>query len=198
MYSPKTKFCPMDGEPLALPAYGLDSTRVPETIKETKYPKAPLGARFLASLLDGLLMLLMLVPVFLFGWIAISEFEVNNYSSSFSFFGGNRLISVLSMFLAFFFFCLIGVYKLFKDGMKNGQSFGKRALGLMVIYLPTNSPCNYKQSLLRNIVLQALEWVFYIGWVIEPIMVLANDDGRRLGDLAAKTQVIKTDEYLPQ
>ena len=47
-------------------------------------------------------------------------------------------------------------YTLFKDGLGNGQSLGKRAAGLMVVQLEENVPCGYGASALRNIIKIAL------------------------------------------
>jgi len=35
----------------------------------------------------------------------------------------------------------------------------------------------------------------FVGWLIEPNMVLATEDGRKLGDKAANTQVIDKNNF---
>ena len=36
----------------------------------------------------------------------------------------------------------------------------------------------------------------FVGWLIEPIMILASDDGRKLSDKGANTQVIDKKKLL--
>ena len=64
----------------------------------------------------------------------------------------------------------------------------------MVVNLNTNLPCTRGKSALR-----ALLWIIpYIGGLIsliDCIMVLVSDDGRRIGDYLANTQVIAVSSY---
>lgn len=60
----------------------------------------------------------------------------------------------------------------------------------MVIDLDRNSPCKFGKSCFRNIIMMLVNIIPFVGWLIEPIMVIATEDGRRLGDRVANTQVI--------
>lgn len=71
---------------------------------------------------------------------------------------------------------------LLADGLKNGQSLGKRLAQTRVIHAATGKPCTYWQSLVRNLVLWFLgpiDWIFILG-------------GRRqrLGDMVVGTIVV--------
>ena len=91
---------------------------------------------------------------------------------------------------------LWGLYYSFaKDGFEGGQSFGKKAVDLMVVNVVTNRPCSLGESFVRGIIQTLLGLIPVVGWLIEPIAILVNDDGRRLGDRAAGTQVIETRFY---
>jgi uncharacterized RDD family membrane protein YckC len=157
------------------------------------YPKAPLGARFAAYLIDSLIAL---VPAALLGGAAIvsiwGAFADDGSGGS----GGFPSPGLLALALAGITWALW--YSFTKDGRPNGQSIGKKAMGLMVVHLPTNQPCNRGQSALRALVMAALGMVPYVGGFIEPIVTLAADGGRRLGDKAAATQVIAVGEYRPR
>ena len=76
--------------------------------------------------------------------------------------------------------CLL--YLLFADGIGNGQSVGKKLLGIAVVDRATGAPTGHLASFIRNVfmVFGALDWIFIFG-------------GRhqRLGDKAAGTSVIK-------
>lgn len=87
-------------------------------------------------------------------------------------------------------------YIFVKDGLGSGQSWGKRAMDLMVVDIKTNKPCTKSKSLARNLAMTGLQAIPYIGWLIEPIAVLADDDGKRLGDKATGVMVVETSEYL--
>jgi uncharacterized RDD family membrane protein YckC len=68
---------------------------------------------------------------------------------------------------------------------------------LRVINATTNEPCSTSESMVRQLDLFFLQWVPVIGWLVEPIVALAAEDGRRLGDRAAGTQVIEARDYQP-
>ena len=87
------------------------------------------------------------------------------------------------------------IYILIKDGLGNGQSYGKRALNIMVINVNSNKPCSKSNSAGRNIMFSIICSVPYIGYLLEIIMVFANPKGRKLSDLVAGTQVIDIKEF---
>ena len=108
----------------------------------------------------------------------------------------NNVRSTNSIFLVYFLlssilFLIPVLYSLLKDGMKNGQSYGKRWMGIRVISLENGMPCTYWQSLARQIISSLIAFIPVFGWLIEPLMVLFTDDGRRLADRAAGTFVVQ-------
>lgn len=96
------------------------------------------------------------------------------------------------------------LYVLFADGMLAGQSPGKKVFGVKVIYLPTRSAARHRDSVLRNsplgliLILSMMPelgvMAFIAGLIviggIEALRCLRDEDGLRLGDLWAQTQVI--------
>jgi len=82
------------------------------------------------------------------------------------------------------------IYNSIKDGLGQGQSWGKKKLDLMVVNLDNNTPCDKKKSFFRNFISGLVFIIPFVGWLIESIMVLVTEDGRKLGDKAANTQVI--------
>jgi uncharacterized RDD family membrane protein YckC len=146
------------------------------------YAKAPLGARFVAALLDNLLSS---VPAIIFVVVAII---MERGSGGVALVFG--LLAVAALIWAIY-------YSFTKDGRPGGQSIGKKTMGLMVVHLPTNRPCSSGQSALRYLVLLGLNLIPYVGWLVEPIVTLAAAGGRRLGDSAAGTQVIALADYRP-
>lgn len=148
------------------------------------YPKASLGNRFLAFLIDSLIFIGLLIPaaaLFIFAFIAA--------------YGNEESLMILLGVSGLLLFLLPLAYQLFKDGMGTGQSYGKRAMQLIVIDLDTNTPCSKSKSAARNIVSGLIGFFPVVGQFIEPIMVLATEDGRKLGDRAANTVVIDKSAY---
>jgi len=72
-------------------------------------------------------------------------------------------------------------YILFADGLQNGQSLGKRVLGLAVIDEQTGADCTFLKSFVRNFLmcLGFWDWIFIFGV-----------KHQRLGDKAAGTIVV--------
>jgi uncharacterized RDD family membrane protein YckC len=93
-------------------------------------------------------------------------------------------------------------YLLLGDGFFDGRSIGKKLLRIRVVSTGAQSPCTFKESILRNSTFAVgyVLWIVpFIGWIfilvitaIEFILVLGSKDGMRLGDEIAKTAVIET------
>ncbi|MBX9886528.1 MAG: RDD family protein [Flavobacteriaceae bacterium] len=152
------------------------------------YKKADIGKRFLAYLLDGLITLLFFIP----SLILITDFFMEYYTyGSISMYGYNTTKIIFGFILLFLPF----TYSLIKDGLGNGQSYGKRALNLMVVNVNSNNPCSKSNSVGRNIMFSIISCVPYIGYLVEVIMVFANSEGRKISDLVTSTQVIDANDY---
>ncbi len=189
-YSGDIKFCPRDGGEVKVilpgqyqqPVYNQQSFQ--NVRVNQRYPKASLGNRFLAALLDGLISTGLSIPAILFFVAALEKTMSYNNDNA------DGLI-----FLTILFYLIPVIYGLIKDGLGQGQSWGKRPLDLMVVNLDNNAPCDKGKSFFRNFISTLVAIIPFIGWIIEPIMVLATDDGRKLGDKAANTQVIEKKYY---
>lgn len=94
------------------------------------------------------------------------------------------------------------VYLLIGDGLFDGRSLGKKLIGLRVVSADTNTPCTFRDSILRNSIL-CIGFIFYkilwFGWIFivlisifEFIILLGSRDGMRFGDEIAKTIVIES------
>lgn len=178
-YSDDVKFCPRDGGVVSINldrrigGYEKQEETSLRFANKKIYPKASNGNRFLAALTDSVISLLLSIPGLFFIFIAHNEFLFN-------------LIGFLLILIP------IG-YNFLKDSM--GQSIGKKEFGLMVVNLDNNAPCNKKKSLFRNFISSLVSSIPFVGWLIEPIVVLTDKDGRKLGDKAANTQVIDKKNY---
>ena len=96
---------------------------------------------------------------------------------------------------------LAGVAYLFvADGFAGGRSIGKRLIGLQTVLPDIREPAGFRESIIRNIPFAAAQLLFsvpYVGWLasaaivgFEAMLIIGNEQGRRLGDELAGTQVL--------
>lgn len=81
-------------------------------------------------------------------------------------------------------------YILIKDGLLSGQSIGKAFVGLVVIQLGSGEPCTIIKSIKRNILL-AIPGLNIAAIIFEAFAIHRDEQGVRLGDKFAKTQVVE-------
>ena len=81
--------------------------------------------------------------------------------------------------------CCIGViYACVKDGIRDGQSFGKGLMNLRVVDYNTGMPATIGQSFIRNCLCGSVDQMCCY------LFALCSEDGRRIGDHVAGTVVI--------
>ena len=91
-------------------------------------------------------------------------------------------------------------YVLIADGFSEGRSIGKRLIGLQTVIPGSRQVAGFKESIIRNLPLALAYLLFpvpYIGWlgaaaiiVFESLLIIGNDQGLRLGDEIARTQIL--------
>ena len=178
---------------------------MPEQLKVNlyEYPKANVGKRILAYFIDTLIALLpvaIFIPLAIIPFFAVvrtqgtAEMNINNMTNI-----GAIITVVIAVLISLAWSFL---YYLLRDGFGAGQSWGKKACGLMVVNLDNNMPCDKGKSFVRNI----FAWLFtaVLGWVpvinalaglAEPIIALIHEKGQRVGDMVGRTQVIDLELY---
>ena len=175
--------------------------------KSRFYPKASNGRRLAAYLIDSVISILLCVPglvvIFLvLGDVIRSIWVGGNPDDLLSTYFNESFdgFSFIIYYLGFYFISLLlicappFIYSSIKDGF-SGQSIGKMLVNIIVIDLKTNKPCDKYKSFLRSIIPMVLSSVTCIGWIIEPIMVISDTNGMRIGDKIADTQVVDMEEY---
>lgn len=147
----------------------------PENVQVT-YTLAGPGSRFLATLVDGCVKILILIPV----GLALSAAGL--WPDSLEALGP----WVIAVALAAVLLVFEGYYLLFET-LWNGQTPGKRAQSLRVLR-DQGLPVDFRSVLLRN-VLRVVDFlpIFY---GIGGLMAIINPQGKRLGDLVAGTFVV--------
>ena len=152
------------------------SIETPEQIK-INYSIAGIGSRFYAALID----IAVLTPIVLIG----------GYVTLRAIFGlderfGNWLAAIAGVAT----FALQWGYYMAFEITTNGQSPGKRALGLRVIKAH-GYPISFSDSAIRNLIRIVDFLPFFYGAGL--VAMLSNKNWQRLGDLAAGTLVVKED-----
>ncbi|MDZ4168285.1 MAG: RDD family protein [Coriobacteriia bacterium] len=166
---------PQPAAPQPAAAYPAPSSpQAPLGVVGSGYAKGPVGARLFAWIADGVIAgaLLPLVVLLLVAASAREEFSVV----------GAVLAVVAGLWQL--------AYSLGRD-VFGGAGFGKRLAGIVVVSSETGAQASGGSTVLRQVVLYALNTIPVIGNLIEPALVLVNKEGRRLGDKAAKTQVVR-------
>jgi uncharacterized RDD family membrane protein YckC len=150
----------------------------PENI-ELSYDVAGIGSRFLAAIVDTLLVLLLQG--------ALLAVMVGLLSRADSESGGGAQSVLLAIWGTLSFLFLWGYYIVF-ELIWNGQSPGKRLIGLRVVRAG-GRPITFLASAIRNLVrlVDFLPGLYGIGVVT----MFVDKQARRLGDLAAGTLVVK-------
>ncbi len=161
--------------------------RTPESIA-FHYELAGLGSRFLALMIDQAIQIVTLVAIFggilLAGSRAIAR-------------GAPPVADKLAMSIAvailivIVFMVLFGYFIVF-EAVWNGQTPGKKLLGLRVVR-DGGYPIDFGASLIRNLI-RIGEWIFGY-YIIAAISALISPENKRVGDLAAGTIVVR-DERL--
>ena len=139
---------------------------------ELEYELGSIGDRMLGSIIDGIIKTayaIFVMATFVFGNSRV--------------FSGLYIVFLVLLALPFVF------YNLASELLLNGQSVGKKIMGIKVISL-SGEPPSFSQYLNR--------WVFRLvdftlsGNMIGVIMIAATEKKQRLGDLVAGTVLVKT------
>lgn len=144
------------------------------------YEVAGIGSRFLAAVVDTtLIALLLLVTNFLLLTIANAAGPAGGPSGD----AAAWFVAVLGLVS---FFVLWGYY-IFFEMLWNGQSPGKRLVGLRVIR-SDGSPIGVVESIIRNLI-RIIDFLpLYYGAGV--VVMFVSRRAQRLGDLAASTLVV--------
>ncbi len=163
---------------MTLPEETLD-IQTPENVA-FGYQVAGLGSRFVATLLDTLLIVLLQVIVVVVAALIIAALGETTFADQLS----GWVIAVFGLVLSIFYWG----YYVFFEMLWNGQSPGKRWTGLRVIRAD-GTPITLSEAFIRNLVriVDFLPALYGVGI----ITMFIDKQSRRLGDLAAGTLVVQ-------
>jgi uncharacterized RDD family membrane protein YckC len=139
---------------------------------------AGLGTRAIAQIIDLLIVALIEVAVLFFGFGA----SIVTSSSTV----GELVIIVFSFINVFGYFWA-------SEALWSGQTIGKKTFRLRAVG-DRGEPLTFMQAGIRNIV-RIVDFLPY-GYGVGMIVLFANGKGKRLGDLAAGTLVVKDSDHM--
>lgn len=142
------------------------------------YQVAGLGTRAIAQLLDLLIVAGLLVAL-LFGGSAMAA--ITNSGTLF------ELIEIIGSFVIVF------GYFWASEAMWSGQTLGKKAFRLRAVG-DRGEPLTFVQAGIRNVV-RIVDFLPY-GYGVGLVVLFINGKGKRLGDLAAGTLVVKDSDHV--
>lgn len=158
------------------------SVRTPESILFS-YELAGLGSRFLAMLAD-LIVQIVVAALIIWGLAAIPHTATAPMSST-----EEKWVQsfAIAFVIAFVFVVFFGYFIAFEAAW-NGQTPGKRLLGIRVVR-DGGYPPDFMSALVRNLIRTA---EFAIGfYALSAIVMLMSSENKRLGDYAAGTIVVR-------
>ena len=135
------------------------------------YQVAGLGTRTIAQVLDLLIVFGILIAVY---FVAIAALVVGSDAAT--------LIFLIGSFVVIFGYFWVS------EALWSGQTVGKKALRLRAVG-DRGEPLTFAQAGIRNIV-RIVDFLPY-GYGVGLVVLFANGKGKRLGDLAAGTVVVK-------
>jgi len=159
--------------------------RTPESIAFS-YELAGLGSRFLALMIDQAIQILTLVAIFAGLILAGTRINAANH-------GSPPVVDKVAMSIAWatiiliVFVVLFGYFIIFEAAW-NGQTPGKKVLGLRVVR-DGGYPMDFGASLIRNLI-RVGEWILGY-YILAAISMVLSPENKRLGDLAAGTIVVR-------
>lgn len=136
-----------------------------------EYDLASLGERIVATIID-----LVIMGAYLFLITMVLSSSAGAFDNG-------------AAWLYVFLFLPVAFYSLLSEQFFNGQTVGKRVMGIKVISLNGNQ-ASFGQYLTRWLFRLVDMWLF--GFVLATIMVAVTDRHQRIGDLIAGTVLVKT------
>ena len=140
------------------------------------YQVAGLGTRAIAQILDLLIISIILAAVY---FVALAISIVGSVTAT--------LVALIGSFVVIF-----GYFWL-SESLWSGQTIGKKAFRLRAVG-DRGEPLTFAQAGIRNIVrvVDFLPYAYGVGLIV----LFANGKGKRLGDLAAGTIVVKDSDHV--
>ncbi len=158
--------------------------RTPESIA-FYYELAGLGSRFLALAIDGFIQLAASIILLLTGIAVLKRVGVIGVFMRLG--GKNAESTALAVGIVLFFLIWYG-YFIFFEQVWNGQTPGKKVLGIRTVR-DGGYPVAFIDSCIRNLTRIVEQWLGF--YALSVVSMVLSSQNKRLGDYAAGTLVIR-------
>jgi uncharacterized RDD family membrane protein YckC len=172
-------FCPACGKPVS-GAQTQESPifAQPQMPTTGQHPNlASEGDRIVAVIVDTIIVGIVSLVIFIPLALLVGFFTFGSFA--FLFFGPAFLVTWLLWLLYFTYF-----------ESTSGATLGKQIMRIRVVDETTMQHLDFGRSLVRNI-LRIIDWLPFF-YLIGFILIVANEKKQRLGDMAARSLVVKT------
>jgi uncharacterized RDD family membrane protein YckC len=159
--------------------------RTPESVA-LRYELAGLGSRFLALVIDQLLQIAILAAVFATAFSLLTRVSVARAAAGAP--GMKFAESIAIAFVVVVVFAAFFGYFIAFETLWNGQTPGKRAVGIRVVR-DGGYPVDFGAALIRNLIRVGEMALGY--YAVSAVSMLLSDENKRLGDYAAGTIVVR-------
>lgn len=152
------------------------------------YELADLGSRFTAMLLDWLLIILGQLGI----WIGVFALA--------RIFGFENPVTGLGLGITIFAgFVLMWGYFVFFEGLRDGQTPGKRWMGIRVVH-DGGFPVTVRAAAVRNLIRMVIDFQPMPSWAVGGLSMMLHPQTKRIGDLVAGTVVVRdrTGQPIPE
>ncbi|MEO6835693.1 MAG: RDD family protein [Candidatus Tumulicola sp.] len=164
------------------------TVRTPESIA-FHYELAGLGSRFLAVAVDLIVQIILAI-----GAIIITGYTlqgINRFLSSLHLKSSQADAVITAGAIVLYFIIFFGYFIAF-EALWNGQTPGKRAIGIRVVR-DGGYPIGFTESVIRNLI-RVIE-VALFAYGVSAICAIVSAYNKRLGDLAAGTIVVRDSAF---
>lgn len=173
------------------------------TFPHSTYQPASLEKRFLAFVIDTLVLGATLIPSWLIELSSVHSYLNGGYADGLAnqalgmpteMNQPSALMNIIYLTLSWTTMFIPTIYYLLQDGLWQGRTPGRRILGLTVVHLPSGNPCTRIQSAVRRGASLAF-LAIPLGVIADSILMLIDPAKRRPGDYYANTMVVSLAEY---
>ncbi len=177
----KSKSSPIEQQPQSPPTYNPSLRVGPQTALATALPYQGVALRFIAQLVD---VIILGVVFWLLGFTGAGTITIDAATAQVTISPLFGLLMLIDVIIAFLYFTVL-------EGW-NGQTVGKMVVKIKVVRKEDNSSISYAEAATRTI-LRIIDLIPFIApYLLAAVLIWSSEDKQRLGDRVAHTVVVQS------
>ena len=177
----KRKTSPIEQQPQAPPTYNPSLRVEPPTAFATALPYQGVAIRFVAQLVD---VIILGFVFWLLGFTGAGTITIDAATAQVTISPLFGLLMLIDVIIAFLYFTVL-------EGW-NGQTVGKMVVKIKVVRKEDNSSISYGEAAIRTI-LRIIDLIPFIApYLLAAVLIWSSEGKQRLGDRVAHTVVVST------